>query len=123
MHCCFQGDPPSFDSAEAMRSHVRVLKELVGTFKSGSLGDDVRRSPVEQLSMQLQDLSLLLVLEDDVNLAEELMKEIMVWIKKDPCVHGGRHSSHGKSCSSHRLLSHSVVVHPVAHVVINFIRN
>lgn len=96
MHCCFQGDHPSFDSAEAMRSRVRVLKELVGSFKSGSLGDSVRRSAVEQLSMQIQDLSLLMVLEDDVNLAEELIKEIMVWIEKDPCVHGGRHSSHGK---------------------------
>ena len=91
----------NYNSPKAMRCRLRDLWCLLDTFKSVSAGNDARKEMLEELLGLLQDQSLLMVLEGDVDLATELVKEITLCVTVDPHEH---HYTVQEDCGANSFL-------------------
>lgn len=97
-----QGECANYESPEAMRCRLQDLWCLLDTFKLASTCNETRKEMLKQVLDLLQDQSLLMVLEGDVDLAAELVKEIMSCVMVDPHEH---HYTAQEDCGKVSLIS------------------
>jgi len=84
---------PSYDSPpnKDMSGHMQSLRGFLGIFKSASIGDHLRRTAVEQITNLLGEPLLQMALDSDVDLVHELVSELMISMKSEPCFHRGKY--------------------------------
>jgi hypothetical protein len=84
---------PSYDSPpnKDMSGHMQSLRGFLGIFKSASIGDHLRRTVVEQITNLLGEPLLQMALDSDVDLVHELVSELMISMKSEPCFHRGKY--------------------------------